>query len=213
MERSREFSDLRTLADVSAQRGNERFRVQAVILAKAPASVRFEALSPLGSPLLVAAIHEGQITAYDATNGEASVGPATADAAATLLGLPFEPEDLVGVLAGRPVPPRDIREADILPPDADGQSINIVGPVNTVRVWMDFETGVARQLQIAGGRGDARIVFQRAADGVMTGFDVTAGMGFMRSTVRYQRPVINAGVEPDRFVFVPPNGAKIRAIR
>jgi hypothetical protein len=212
-ERGREFSDLRTLADVLAQRGTERFRVRAVILAKAPASVRFEALSPLGSPLLVTTVHEGQITAYDATNDEATVGPATAEAAAQLLSLPFEPEDLVGVLAGRPAPPRDLREAEVLPPDADGPSINLVGAVNTVRVWMDLATGIARQLQISGGRGDARIVFRRTADGVMTGFDVTAGMGLIQSTVRYENPAFNAGIESERFAFTPPKGAKIRPIR
>jgi len=212
-ERAREFTDLRTLADVSVQRASERHRMRGVILAKAPASVRFEALSPMGQPLLVATIHAGRITAYDATTDEATTGPATAEAAARLLNLPFEPEDLVGVLSGRPVPPRDLREAEVMAPDEDGPSVNLVGDVNTKRVWMDFETGVARQLQISGGRGDARIVFRRDVDGTMTGFDLTAGMGLIRSTVRYERPAFGAGVEPDRFVFSPPKGAKTRTIR
>ena len=212
-ERWQEVSDLRTLADVAAQRGTERYRVRAVILAKAPASVRFEALSPLGQPLLVATIHDGRITAYDATNDEASVGPATAATAARVLSLPLEPEDLVGVLAGRPAPPRDLREAALLPPDADGPSLNLVGAVNTQRVWMDLETGLVRQLEISGGRGDARIVFRRDAAGAMTGFDVTAGMGLIRSVVRYEQPTFGAGVGDDRFVFTPPKSAKIREIR
>src|SRR5262249_38388379 len=155
-ERWREVSDLRTLADVSVQRGSERYRVRGVILAKAPSSVRFEALSPLGQPLLIATIHDGRITAYDATTDEATVRPASAETAARLLSLPFEPEDLVGVLAGRPVPPRDLREAEILPRDGDGPSLNLVGSINTQRVWMDLETGVVRQVQVSGGRGDAR---------------------------------------------------------
>ena len=211
--RAREFTDLRTLADVSVRRGGERYRVRGVILAKAPSSVRFEALSPLGPPLMVATIHEGQITAYDATNDEVTTGPATAEAAARLLGLPFEPDDLVGVLAGRPVPPRDLREAETMAPDATGPSINMVGAIHTLRVWMDFDTGVARQVEISGGRGDARIVFRREADGTMSGFDLTAGMGLLRSTVRYDRPAFGAGIEADRFVFAPPKGAKTRTIR
>jgi outer membrane lipoprotein-sorting protein len=212
-ERARQFSDLRTLADVSVQRATERYRVRGVILAKTPASVRFEALSPMGSPLLVATIQEGRITAYDATTDEVTTGPATAETAARLLNLPFEPEDLVGILAGRPVPPRDLREAEVLPPDADGPSVNLVGVINTQRVWMDLETGVVRQLQISGGRADARIVFRREADGTMTGFELTAGMGLVRSNVRYEQPAFNAGIEPDRFVFTPPKGAKTRTIR
>ena len=211
--RWREFSDLRTLADVSVQRGSERQRVRGVILAKAPGSVRFEALSPLGPPLMVATIHDGKITAYDATTGEATTGTATAEAAARLLSLPFEPEDLVGVLAGRPVPPRDLREAEILPADADGPSLSMVGKVNAQRVWMDFDTGIARQLEISGGRADARIVFRRNPDGSMTGFDLTAGMGSVKSAVRYENPAIGAGIEADRFDFTPPKGAKIRTIR
>src|SRR4051812_10223004 len=85
--RAREFTDLRTLADVSVQRAPERYRVRGVILAQAPASVRFEALSPVGSPLLITTIHDGKILAYDAINDEASVGPATAETAASLLSL------------------------------------------------------------------------------------------------------------------------------
>jgi outer membrane lipoprotein-sorting protein len=212
-ERARAFTDLRTLADVAVQRGRERYRVHSVILAKAPASVRFEALSPMGQPLLVATIHDGQITAYDATTDEVTTGPATAEAAARLLNLPFEPEDLVGVLAGRPAPPRDLREAEVLPADVDGPSINLVGAINTQRVWMDLETGIVRQLQISGGRADARIVFRRQPDGTMTGFELTAGLGLVRSTVQYERPVFGAGIEPDRFVFAPPKGAKTRTIR
>jgi outer membrane lipoprotein-sorting protein len=212
-ERAREFSDLRTLADISAQRATERYRVRGVILAKAPASVRFEALSPLGSPLLVVTIHDGQITAYDATTDEVTTGPATAESAARLLNLPFEPEDLVGILAGRPVPPRDLREAELVPPDADGPSISLVGAVNTQRVWLDMATGLVRKLQISGGRADAVIVFRRDAGGTMMGFDLTAGMGIVRSNVRYEQPAFNAGIEADRFVFTPPKSAKTRTIR
>jgi outer membrane lipoprotein-sorting protein len=212
-ERGREVSDLRTLADVAVQRGSERYRVRGIILAKAPASVRFEALSPLGQPLLIATIHDGRITAYDLTTNEATTGPATAETAARLLSLPFEPEDLVGVLAGRPVPPRDLREAEILAPDADGPSLNLVSAINTQRLWMDFDTGVVRQLQVSGGRGDARIQFHRDPGGVLTGFDVTAGMGLLRSTVRYENPVFGAGIDPQQFVFMAPKNAKIREIR
>ena len=211
--RAREFTDLRTLADVSAQRGTERYRVRGVILAKAPASVRFEALSPMGSPLLVATIHDGQIMSYDATTDEVTTGPATAEAAARLLNLPFEPEELVGVLSGRPVPPRDLRQAEMVPPDENGPSVNLAGVVNQQRVWMDFATGVVRQLQISGGRAEALIIFRREADGTLTGFDLTAGMGLVRSSVRYDRPTFGGGVEKDRFVFTPPKSAKTRTIR
>jgi len=47
----------------------------------------------------------------------------------------------------------------------------------------------------------------------MTGFDLSAGMGLVRSVVRYESPAFGAGVEPERFVFAPPKGAKTRTIR
>src|SRR5437899_8879723 len=54
-----EFHDLRALADVSLKRGSERQRLSGVLLARAPASVRFEALSPFGQPFLLVTIHDG----------------------------------------------------------------------------------------------------------------------------------------------------------
>lgn len=212
-QRAGEFTDLRTLADVSVQRATERYRVRSIVLAKAPASVRFEALSPLGTPLLVAVVHEGRITAYDAPNDEATVGPATAESAARLLGLPFEPEDLVGILSGRPVPPKDLREVQLMAADADGPSINLVGAINTLRIWLNLETGVVRQMEVSGGRGDARIVFRRDPADVVTAFEATAALGFIKTSVRYENPTFGAGIEADRFVFTPPKGAKIRTIR
>jgi len=60
-ERWQEFHDLRALADITLKRGSDRQRVSGVLLARAPASVRFEALSPFGQPFLFVAMHEGRI--------------------------------------------------------------------------------------------------------------------------------------------------------
>src|SRR3989449_5385701 len=83
------------------------------LLVKAPSSIRFEALSPFGPPLLLVAIHEGQVTAYNAVKNEAHVGPANAETVAKVLGLPLNPEDLVAALAGRVAPPPDLRSAEL----------------------------------------------------------------------------------------------------
>src|SRR5207249_561471 len=58
-----EFHDLRALADVSLKRGSERQRLSGVLLARAPASVRFEALSPFGQPFLLVTITGGRTEA------------------------------------------------------------------------------------------------------------------------------------------------------
>jgi outer membrane lipoprotein-sorting protein len=207
------FSDLRALADLTFERGGQRQRLAGVLLAKAPSSVRLEALSPFAQPLLLVTVHDGRLTAYNTVTNEAVVAPASAESAARLLGLPFDPDDLVAVLAGLAVPPRDIRTAQILTPDETGPSLEIVGAVNRQRVWMDFETGVVRQLEIAGGRTDARVTYRRDAAGALTGFDVTAAQSYVRGTVAYRNLALDTGVEPDRFSLTLPKDAKIQSLR
>ena len=132
-----DFSDIRALADVDLRRGGERQRLTGVLLARAPGSVRFEALSPFGQPFLYLTIHEGRLVAYDATTNEALVGPADAETSARLLNLPVDPDDLVAILAGRAVPPKDLRVAELLPPDGDGPSLRLIGRLHEQRVWLD----------------------------------------------------------------------------
>jgi outer membrane lipoprotein-sorting protein len=211
--RWQEFRDLRALADVSFKRGSDRQRLSGVVLARAPASVRFEALSPFGQPFLLVAMHDGQITAYNAATNEARVGPADVQSAAKLISLPVEPEDLVALLSGRAAPPKDLRVAELMPPDELGPSISLVGRYNRQRVWLDFETGIARQVTIIGGRTEATVTFQREKDGALTGFDVNAANGYATGTVRYRSFQLNAGIDAERFALTPPKDAKIQPIR
>ncbi len=208
-----EFSDLRALADVRMAHGNDRQQFTGALLLKAPASIRFEALSPLGQPLLLATVHEGQITTYNVAEHAAVVGPATSETAARLLHLAVEPEELVGVLAGRAVPPKDLRVATILPADGQGPSLEMIGALHRQRVWMDFSTGVVRQIQVIGGRVDALVTYHRAADGALTGFDLSAGQENVTGSVRYRDVVVGGGVDPERFRLTIPQGASIERLR
>ena len=207
------MSDLRALADITVEQGNRRDQLTGVLLAKTPASVRLEALSPFGQPFLLVTIHDDRLTAYNVAANEATVGPATAETAARLLKLPFDPDDLVGILAGRAVPPKDLRQAAILPPDARGPSLSMVGPLNEQRVWMNFQTGVVQQIQIIGGRIDARVAYDRDEAGSLKGFNLTAAQSWLTGTVRYRDVVENGGVDAERFAFSVPKGAKIHEIR
>jgi outer membrane lipoprotein-sorting protein len=212
-ERWHAFSDLRTLADIRIERGGERQQLTGVLLARSPASVRLEALSPLGQPLLLATIHEGRLTAYDAASNSALVGPATADTAARLLSLPFDPDDLVGVLAGRPVPPKDLRTAEVLPADGHGPSVALTGAIHHLRVWMDFATGIVRQVEITGGRYAMRVSYLLRDDGRPVGFDLSAAEGYMTGAIRYRDPVYDAGIDVARFSLTLPERAKIEELR
>jgi outer membrane lipoprotein-sorting protein len=207
------FSDLRAQTDVQVQRFGRRQQVPGVLLLKAPSSIRFEALSPFGPPLLIATVHEGQIIAYDATSHTATVGPATVDTASRLFWLPVEPEDLVGLLAGTPVPPKDLRVAEILAADEYGKSLEMIGPHHRQRVWMDFATGVVRRVQITGGRLEAMLVYQRGDDDALAGFTLSAAQDNVTGTVRYQNLALNGGIEDDRFALILPRGAAIERLR
>jgi outer membrane lipoprotein-sorting protein len=207
------FSDLRTLADIHIERGSNRQQLMGVLLARTPDSVRFEALSPFGQPLLIVSIHEGRLTAYNAGTHEAMTGPATADTAARLLSLPFEPEDLVGVLAGRVPPPDDLRVAEVLAPDEQGPSLDLIGGRHRKRIWMSFETGLIRQVEITGGRYEARVTYLRDSDDRLNGFDLAAAQSYLTATVRYREPVFDGGVQGERFRLTLPEGAKIQQLR
>jgi outer membrane lipoprotein-sorting protein len=206
-------TDLRALADVAVDRGGRRQQLRGVVLAKAPGSVRFEALSPFGQPVLIAVVHDGQLTAFSALTNEALVGAASAETTAHWLGLPFEPQDLVALVSGYAVPPRDLRLAEILPPDALGPSLSLVGAVNEQRIWMDFRTGVVRQLQIVGGRAAATVTYERDGDGRLTGFDVSAAERYVTGTVRYHNLTTGVGLSAERFALTLPKDAKTQPIR
>lgn len=207
------FSDLRTLADIQLQRGAERHQLTGVLLARAPDSVRFEALSPFGHPFLVVSIHEGRLTVYNATAHEGLMGPATAATAARLMRLPLDPDDLIGVLVGRVLPPKDLRVIEIPPSDEHGPSLDLTGGVHRKRIWMNFETGVVRQVEITGGLYEIRVTYRRDADHRVTGLDLTAAQAYLTGTVRYRSPAFDNGLDPERFRLTIPKGAKIEQLR
>ena len=212
-ERYSEFTDLRALADIAIRKGRERQRLRGALLVRSPGSVRFEALSPFGPPLLVVTVHEGQLTAYDALKNEAHVGPANAETVAKVLGLPLDPDDLVSVLAGRVAPLRDLRSAELLPPDDAGPSLNLVSAGGRQRVWLDLETGAIRQREIVGSRFNALIKYRRDGAGVITGFDLEAALSYITGSITYQSLVEGAGIDEERFALTIPKGAKTQTIR
>lgn len=207
------FGDLRALADVTLEKGGERQRLTGVLLAKTPGSVRFEALSPFGQPFLFVTVHDGRFIAYDAARNEARTGSADAETTARLLSLPVNPEDLVGLLAARLAPPRDLRQAVLLPPDDAGPSLSVVDAVHERRVWMDMTTGEVRRLKIVGGRAEALVTYLYEGDGRLAGFDVDGGGGRVIGTVRYRSLALDSGVEADRFTLTLPKDAKTQAVR
>lgn len=211
-ERWAEFRDFRTLAEIDLRRGDERRRFLAVVLLQAPASIRVEALSPLGQPVFVGVVHDRRVVVYDAVANEATIGPATSDTAARLLSLAIEPNDLVGILAGRPAPVRDLRQAEIV---ADGgePALLVVGRDHQQRLRMDFATGVVRELQLTGGLYEVRVAYERAPDGSVAGLTLEAPRAGLAGSIRYRDPVLNAGLDPERFALTLPDTARVTPLR
>ena len=212
-DRSSEFTDLRALADIALTRGRERQRLRGVLLVKAPSSIRFEALAPFGPPLLLVAIHEGRLTAYNAVKNEAHVGPANAETVAKVLGLPLNPEDLVAALTGRVAPPPDLRSAELLSCDDAGPSLSLVSASGRRRVWLDLETGTVGQLEILGSPFNALIKYRRDGTGVLRGFDLEAAQSYVTGSVAYRDLVEGGGIDEERFIVTVPKGAKTQSIR
>lgn len=230
-ERWAEFSDLRTLATMELERQGTRDHFTGVLLVKAPASVRFEALSPFGQPFLFLVVHDGDLVMYNAATNEALLAPATADSVAKLLSMPFEPGDLASILTGRPAPPADLRRAEIADPAQEreqavegprpedrkaggqGPSLVLVGPNNERRIWMDFGTGVAREIHISGGRYEIHVRYDRDSRGELTGLALSAPRANLAARIAYRDPSFGTGVDAERFVLVVPPSAKVERLR
>jgi outer membrane lipoprotein-sorting protein len=213
-ERYREFTTLRALADVSVKRGGDRQRLQGAVLIRAPSSVRLEALSPFGPPLMVLTVHDGQVLAYNALKNEAYAGSADAETISDVLRLPLGPDDLASVLAGRFAGPREVRRAEMLAPDDVGPSVSVIDGVGgRQRVWLDLKTGFIQQRQIFGSRFNALVKYRRDEAGTLTGFDLDAAMSYLTGSVAYRNLVEGEPIEEERFVLAIPKGAKTQPIR
>ena len=112
-------------------------RLSGVLLLKAPAAFRFEALSPFGPPLLVVAGSPESVTVWEVLRNRAYLLPSTPEANRRWLGLALSGEDLVALLAGHVRPMPAPRTGTLLPPDETGASLRLSGSEGTQRIWLD----------------------------------------------------------------------------
>lgn len=212
-EDARAFADLRTLAEVRIQRGERRDRLAGPLLLKAPAGLRFEALTPFGPPLLVVASDAESLTVWEVLDNRATLATPTPASSARWLGIALGTDDVVAVLAGRARLLRDPHEARVVPEDTVGPSIELANDTGRQRVWYDPASGRPRQIEWSGGKHPARVVFDPAPGEAPSGLTLATLDGKLEVRVRYRDPQWNAGLDPARLQVQLPESVRIRDFR
>jgi hypothetical protein len=205
--RWREFRDLRSLTDHhDSSRGSRRSALRRPLAAR-PRLLRFEALAPFGPPLLVVASDAETLTLWEVAQERAFVARATPDANRRWLGLALGSEDLVALLAGYALAPRDPLSGAMLPPDNIGPSVVFETADGRQRIWLDPISGDSRQVEWTGGSQPARAVFGE------NGVQLATLDGKLDVSVSYRDPQRNAGFDPELLRLTVPQGVRILDFR
>jgi hypothetical protein len=205
--RWRDFHDLRSLAEIRIRRGTRIDRLSGVLLLRAPASLRFEALAPFGPPVLVVASDADAVTLWEVPSERAFIGRSSPDATRRWLGLALGAEELVSLLAGYALPARDPLSGQMLPPDDIGPSLAFETADGRHRIWLDPASGEARQIEWTGGSQPARAVF------IPDGLRLATLDGKLDVTVRYRDPRRDSGFDPELLKLTVPQGVRIQDFR
>lgn len=205
--RAKAFHDLRTQADLRIRRGDRVDRLTGVLLLRAPAELRFEALAPFGPPILVVASNADTVTLWEVAQQRAVLARSSPDATKRWLGLALGPEELVALLAGNALPPRDPRSGEMLAPDAIGPSVAFETKDGRQRIWLDSTSGAARQVEWTGGSQPARVVFRPEGPHLAT-LD-----GKLEVDVRYKDPQRDTGFDPELMTLTVPQSVNIQDFR
>jgi outer membrane lipoprotein-sorting protein len=215
-ERQAGFSDLRTLGDLRIRRDGKTQRLSGVLLLRSPASLRFEALTSFGLPVVLVAGDAQSVTFWQVLDNRAFILPASPDSTLIRrwLGLALGSEDLVAILSGRIRPIKNPSSADLLPADLLGPSLKLANADGEQRIWLDPETGQARQVEWTGGKTPARITYDEAPpDAPPSGLTLATLDGKLEVVVRYRNPVMNTGFDPTLLGLTVPEHVRIQDFR
>jgi len=205
--RWREFRDLRSLTEITIRRAGRADRLSGVLLLRAPASLRFEALAPFGPPLLVVASDPESVTLWEVPQERAFIGRSTPDANRRWLGLALGSEELVALLAGYALPAPDPFSGTMLPADNIGPSVTFQTADGRQRIWLDPASGEARQVEWTGGSQPARAVFSG------NGVRLSTLDGTLDVSVAYRDPLRDSGFDPELLRLTVPQGVRILDFR
>ena len=213
-ERARAFSDLRTLAEIRIRRDRQVQRLTGALLLRSPASLRFEALTAFGVPVMLVAGDAQRVTLWEVLDNRAFILPASPDANRRWLGLALGSDDLVALLAGRVLPIKAPSSIELLPADALGPSLLLTSPDAGQRIWLDPITGQARQVEWTGGKNPARVIFDESPPNEPpAGLKLTTLDGKLEVAARYRDPRMNTGFDPALVGLTVPEHVRIQDFR
>ena len=210
----RSLVDLRSLAEITVRRGGRAQRLSGVmLLIGEPASLRFEALSPFGTPVLIVAGDPQSLTLWEVLDNRAYLAPASPEANRRWLGLALGGEDLVALLSGRARPLPDPTGVELVAPDETGPSVRLNGRDVEQRIWFDPASGQARQVEWT-GKNPARVTFTPAPpDGPTAGLRLETPDGTLRVSVTYRDPKMNTGLDHALLKLTVPEHVRIQDFR
>ena len=211
--RCSEFHDLRTLTEITMRKGDRTHRLAGVLLLRAPASTRFEALSPLGTPVLIVAGDATMLTMWEVLDDKAYRLPASPNATRRWLGLALGPDELVATLWGCALPLKDPLAVELVAPDETGPSLTLRGKDLVQRIWFDPANGQTRAVEWTDGT-PARVTFTEGPpDSVPTALRLYTLDGKMEVRIRYQNPRLNSGFDADLMTLNVPERVRIQDFR
>lgn len=181
---------------------------------KSPNSIRFEALSPWGQPILILAATAESFTLYQVAENRALLGPTSARTTERWLGVALEPTELVGILAGHVLPMKEPRTGTLRLAGGLGPSLELAGMGAVQRIWLDLETLVVRQVEWI--RGDIQLRVTYDGGGPVdppTGLILTALDRPLAVSIRYRKPEIGVGLPTEIFNLPLPEHTEIQRFR
>jgi outer membrane lipoprotein-sorting protein len=210
----RSLVDLRSLADITVRRSGRAQRLSGVMLLLGePASLRFEALSPFGTPLLIVAADPQSLTVWEVLDNRAYLAPASPDANRRWLGLALGGEDLVALLAARARALPDPSRVELVAADEAGPSIRLTGRDVEQRIWFDPASGQAKQVEWT-GKNPARVTFTPTPpEAPPAGLRLETPDGSLRVSVTYRDPKMNTGLDPALLKLTVPEHVRIQDFR
>jgi len=210
----RALDDLRSLTNITVRRNGRAQRLTGVLLLRSePPALRFEALSPFGTPVLIVAGDPKSLTLWEVLDNRAYIAPASPEANRRWLGLALGGEDLVALLSGRARPLPEATAVDLLAPDEAGPSLRLIAAGGEQRIWFDPATGQPRQVEWT-GKNPARVTFTPApADGPPAGLKLQTPDGALQVTVAYRDPKMNVALDPALLSLTVPENVRIQDFR